>query len=135
MPKAKAAKTKNKKKILIVEDDTLFGGIYTEKFTEEGFDVTLAINGQEGLARIDELRPDLVLLDVMLPKLSGFQVLEAIRNHPDPVLRKVPVFVVTNLSQETDLQKAAALGAKEYFVKSNTLFSSVLAKVRDELGV
>jgi DNA-binding response OmpR family regulator len=126
-------KTKGEK-ILIIEDDKLFAEIYTEKFAEAGFDVSLAVNGEDGLRRLREERPDIALLDLVLPKMSGFEVLEAVGADKDAALRKIPIFVVTNLGQESDMIRAKALGAKAYFVKANTLFSTVLAKVREELG-
>jgi twitching motility two-component system response regulator PilH len=106
-----------------------------DKLAREGFDVTLAVNGETGLDKIRSEKPDLVLMDLVLPRLTGLQVLEAVKNDPDESLRSIPVFVVTNLGQESDLQKATALGAAAYFVKANTLFSAVLAKVRDTLGI
>lgn len=134
MPKTKKTAAA-KKRILIIEDDTLFASIYTDKFGQEGFDVSLSINGEDGLRKIRTEKPDLVLMDLVLPRLTGFEVLEAIKDDPDHALRKIPVFVVTNLGQESDLARAAKLGARDYFVKSNTLFSTVLAKVKAALDL
>ena len=132
MPKAKKVKSGAAKKILIIEDDTLFGDIYREQFTQAGFDVIIALNGEVGLAKAKSEMPDVILLDLVLSHMTGFQVLQGIE--ADPQTKKIPVFVVTNLGQESDMARAKQLGARGFFVKSNTLFSTVLAKVRETVG-
>lgn len=114
-----------KKRILIIEDDRTFADIYVDGLTDAGFDVTLASDGESGLELVRKEKPDLVILDLMLPKMSGFEVLERLCKDEEAV-RCIPTIVVTNLGQDTDRAHALRHGAKEYFVKANTLFSDVL---------
>lgn len=121
-------------KILVIEDDRLFSDIYAAKFAEEGFQVLLSSDGEDGLRKIVDEKPDVVLLDIILPKVTGLEMLEQVRAHEDPAVRDVPVVVVTNLNQETYMEKMRAFGVKGYFVKANVLFSQVLGKIREILG-
>ncbi len=123
-----------KKKILVVEDDTLFAEIYASKFSEEGFDVLISPDGEDGLKKVHGERPDVVLLDLVLPKITGFEFLEAVRHDPDEAVRSMPVIVVTNLNQESYIRRMQGLGVNGYFLKSNVLFSAVLEKVRSIVG-
>lgn len=123
-----------KKKILVIEDDRLFSDIYAAKFAEEGFDVVLSTDGEEGLARLLSEKPDVVLLDIVLPRITGLELIERIRKHEDAHVRETPVIVVTNLNQEAYVSKMRGFGVKAYFMKSDVLFSQVLAKVREIVG-
>lgn len=122
-------KDAKKRKILVVEDDRLFSDIYAAKFAEEGFDVVLSTDGEDGLAKVLSERPDAVLLDIMLPKITGIDLLGKIRNHEDPAVRDVPVIVVTNLSRDQYEAKVSVYGIEAYFLKSDVLFSQVLDKI------
>ncbi len=121
-------------KILVIEDDRLFSDIYAAKFAEEGFQVLLSSDGEDGLRKIVDEKPDVVLLDIILPKVTGLEMLEQVRAHADAAVRDVPVVVVTTLNQETYMEKMRAFGVKGYFVKANVLFSQVLGKIREILG-
>lgn len=117
-----------KHKILIVEDDPLLTKMYTTKFITEGFEVASAADGEEGLAKATAVTPDFIILDVMMPKLSGIDMLTRLR--ATEAGKNIPVIVLSNLSQEEEAKKALALGAKEYLIKANFTPSEVVTKVR-----
>lgn len=127
-------KKHEKKKILVIEDDRLFSDIYAAKFAEEGFDVILTADGEDGLQKLIDEKPDIVLLDIVLPKITGLELIERVRAHKDKVVRETPVIVVTNLNQDVYMSKMKAFGVKAYFLKSDVLFSQVLGKVREIVG-
>jgi len=103
-------------KILIVEDDPLLSRMYQIIFSSNAYEVTAAADGQDGLNQIRSQKPDLILLDIMMPKLNGMEVLKQIKN--DPEVRNIPVVVLTNLAGNTDVQSALELGAVRYIIKS-----------------
>jgi CheY-like chemotaxis protein len=102
--------------ILIIEDDPLMSRMYQKIFTFEGYDVEMAENGQAGLDMIRTKKPALVMLDVMMPKMNGFEVLETIKS--DPKTKAIPVVMLTNLAGEQDAEAALAKGAIKYIIKS-----------------
>jgi CheY-like chemotaxis protein len=103
-------------KILIVEDDPLMSRMYQKIFTFEGYEVTMAGDGQEGLDKAREQKPTLMLLDVMMPKLNGLQVLDKLKS--DPETKAIPVIMLTNLAGEQDADAALSKGAIKYIIKS-----------------
>jgi len=103
-------------KILIVEDDPLMSRMYQKIFTFENYEVEMAGDGQEGLDKAREVTPTLILLDVMMPKLNGLQVLEKLKE--DPKTKAVPVVMLTNLAGQQDAETALAKGAIKYIIKS-----------------
>lgn len=103
-------------KILITEDDPLMSRMYQRIFSFEGYEVIMASDGQDGLDKIRETSPTLVLLDVMMPKMNGFEVLEKLKS--DPATKNIPVVMLTNLSSEQDAENALLKGAVKYIVKS-----------------
>lgn len=118
------------KNILIVEDDPGILTVYTEKLKVEGFAVTSAKTGKEGLTLIKKVKPDLVLLDIMLPgELNGFDVLESIKK--DEELKGIPVIVLTNVGDEEKVAKD--IGAVDYLVKANTDLNQVVEKIKTYL--
>lgn len=121
-----------KKKILLVEDDTNLAAVYKSRLEMENFEVTLVTNGEEALSSIQKEKPDLVLLDAMMPKISGFDVLDILRNTPDTA--NVRVIMLTALSQEKDMQRAQSLGVDEYLVKSQVVINDVIDRVKFHLG-
>lgn len=125
---------KAKPKILVVEDDRLFSDIYAAKLEEEGFEAFMATDGEEGMRLLLAHKPAVILLDIILPKVTGLEMLETIRAHEDPAVRDVPVIVVTNLNQDTYVDKMRAFGVKAYFIKADVLFSQVLEKIREVVG-
>ncbi len=119
-------------KILLVEDDRfLIKAVYT-KLTQKGFEVVLANDGDEAISKAKSEKPELVLLDMVLPKKSGFEVLRAIKGDPDTA--SIPVFILSNLAQDQDIQEGKALGAEDYIVKSNTSLSAIVEKAANFLA-
>jgi DNA-binding response OmpR family regulator len=118
--------------VLIVEDDNFLADLYRTKFTLEGFTVFSAYDGEKGLELAIKNVPQIILLDLMLPKMSGFAVLEALK--ADSKLKNIPVILLTNLSQKADVDKGLALGANDYLIKAHFMPVEVVAKVKKLLG-
>ena len=118
-------------KIVIVEDEEALARVLKEKFENEGFEIDLAMDGKVALPTIQKMRPDLVLLDLMLPKRDGIDVLRDIKADRD--LENLPVIVLSNLDGDEDIKQAISLGAKDYFVKSQHPIKEVVEKVKDFL--
>ena len=123
---------KHPKRILLVEDDDSLANVYTTRLQGEGFDVRRVADGEEALAAARTYKPDLVLLDAMMPKVSGFDVLDILRNTPETANLKV--IMLTALSQESDQDRAKQLGADDYLVKSQVVISDVIDRIRHHLG-
>lgn len=115
------------KKVLYVEDESFFGSIISKKLEESEYTVYVAVNGTEGLKAAQENQYDLILLDLILPELGGFEVLERLK--ADPNTKNVPVVILSNLSSEADKIKAKELGARAFYVKINAMPSEILALV------
>ena len=114
-------------KILLVEDDRfLIKACYT-KFTQHGYEVILANDGDEGISKAKSDKPDIVLLDMVLPKKNGFEVLEELKK--DSATKNIPVAVLTNLEGSAEVERALALGATTYLVKANYKPDELLAKI------
>ena len=122
-----------KKKILLVEDDDALARVYTTRLEMEGFDLKHVVNGEEALSAALDYRPDLIVLDVMMPKINGFDVLDIIRNTPE--LGSVHVIMLTALSQPKDKERAESLGVDDYLVKSQVVISDVVARIKFHLGI
>jgi len=144
MPKKIASKTKKKpvkktkssakkpvkkavKKLMVVDDDRFITKVYSIKLTHEGYDVILAHNGEEALEKAKKDKPGLILLDLIMPRMDGFETLERLKK--DAKLKNVPVLVLSNLGQETDIERAMELGAEDYLVKSNISLKYILEKI------
>jgi DNA-binding response OmpR family regulator len=123
--------TEQSKTILVVEDDPVLGVMYKTKLESEGYKIILATNGAEGLDMIKESHPDLVLLDIILPQLDGFSVLEEIAG--DSKLKNIPVILLTNLGTEEDKTKGLELGAKDYLVKADYTPEQINEKIQNFL--
>lgn len=122
-----------KKKILLVEDDTNLASVYRGRLELEGFTVVEVNNGEDALSSAVKEKPDLVLLDAMMPKISGFDVLDILRNTPDTA--NIRIIMLTALSQDKDKERAENLGADEYLVKSQVVIGDVVARVKHHLGI
>lgn len=120
-----------KKKILMIEDDPFIRKIYRNKLTLAGFDFVEGINGEEGLNKARFDRPDLILLDLVLPRKDGFDVLIEIKK--DEKTKDVPVIIVSVLGREADIKKALSMGAADYLVKAKTSLSDMVDKVKEYL--
>ena len=116
------------KKILIIEDDVFLGDILTQKLTNEEFEAVLVRDGLEGYQTIKSFQPDLILLDIILPKISGYEILE--KKQKDPSIANIPVIIISNSGQPVEVNRALALGVKEYLVKAQFDPEEVLVKVR-----
>mgnify|MGYP001611476441 FL=1 len=116
------------KKILLVEDDQFLSSLLKSRLERDGgFSVTLAMTGDDALAQLAKSMPDLMLLDLILPGKSGFEVLEALQVQPGV---KPPVIILSNLGQDVDVARGRALGALDYFVKARTPIDELIAKIR-----
>ncbi len=120
------------KKILWVEDDRLIGVILAKKLIASGFDLTHAKNGEEALASLASSIPDAIVVDLLLPGMSGFDILQ--RTNMDPRLKKVPTMVLSNLSKPSDIEKAHTLGAKKFLVKASTSLDQIVSEVKELAG-
>ena len=121
------------KKLLLVEDDDALASVYVARLEAEGFSIQRVPNGEEALAKALEFRPDLILLDAMMPKVSGFDVLDILRNTPETT--NIHIIMLTALSQESDLQRAKALGVDEYLVKSQVVIADVVERIKHHLNM
>lgn len=116
-------------KILIVEDDVFFQKFYSTKLKEKGFEVFIAGDGEEGMQKVKEIKPSVILLDIIMPKKDGFEVLESLGK--DPVLRTIPVLVFSTLGQTKEAERAKKLGARDYVNKTFFDFDRLLAKIAE----
>ncbi len=120
-------------KVLLVEDDQILGKLYQAKFQKEGFDIQLAFDGQDGFDRMKSFSPDLVILDLIMPKVDGFTFLQKVKDDQELAKRGIPILVLSNLGQEADIKKAIDMGAKDFFVKADVSLSQMVEKVRKYL--
>ncbi|MCA9348988.1 response regulator [Candidatus Saccharibacteria bacterium] len=121
------------KKVLFVEDDNGLAAVYVTRLEAEGFNVRRVENGEEALAAALEYKPDIVLLDAMMPKVSGFDVLDILRNTPETA--NLRVIMLTALSQDSDKQRAQELGVDDYLVKSQVVIADVVERIKHHLGI
>lgn len=124
--------SENKKRILIVEDDEHISKVYKMKFSSEGYDIILAVDGEEGIEKITSEKPDLIILDLALPKIDGFTVLKEIKKNPE--LAKIPVLVLSNLGQQSDKDRIIALGGNEFMIKVDYSIEEVVNKAKSYLN-
>ena len=122
-----------KKKILLVEDDEALAAVYKSRLDIEGFEAMIVYNGEEALTAARNFHPDLILLDAMMPKISGFDVLDILRNTPETA--DMRVIMLTALSQPKDKERAESLGVDDYLVKSQVVIGDVIERVRHHLGM
>ena len=118
-------------KIVIVEDEEILQKVLKEKFERENFKVSVVSDGAEAFSIIQKFQPDIILLDLILPKKSGFEVLEEIKS--DAALKTTPVIVLSNLGQDEDIKKALQMGADDYLVKTQHPINEVVDKVKERL--
>ena len=122
-----------KKRVLIVEDDEHISKVYEITFAKEGMEVLVARDGEDALSKIANEKPDLVILDLMIPKKDGFEVLAEVKK--DPVLATIPILVLSNLGQQSDQDRALALGAREYLIKVDYSIQEIITKIKGYLGL
>jgi DNA-binding response OmpR family regulator len=123
----------NKKtKILLIEDDIFLSSIYGKKFESEGFEMLIALDGEKGLKLALSKKPDLILLDLLLPGIDGFEVLRTLQKNKET--QRIPVILLTNLNQKEDIDNGLALGAADYIIKTHFMPSEIVEKVKKFLG-
>jgi DNA-binding response OmpR family regulator len=123
----------HKPRILLVEDDLALATAYRVRMEAEGFEVQHCPNGEDALQHAIEYHPDLIVLDIMMPRISGFDVLDILRNTKQTAHTKI--VILTALSQPSDRQRAKDLGADEYLVKSQAVIADVMKRIRFHLGI
>ncbi|MEY4744978.1 MAG: hypothetical protein RL272_923 [Candidatus Parcubacteria bacterium] len=124
----------NKKvKVLIVDDDAFLSGIYATKLELDGFEVATARDGEEGLKVAMREKPDLILLDVLMPKLDGFEVLKRLK--ADDEMKAIPVIMLTNLGQKEDIEKGLQDGAVDYLIKAHFVPAEAVDKIKKVLNL
>ncbi len=121
-----------KKKVLIIEDEDIMVDLIQKKLEKEGYQVTVARNGEEGLDLIRKKMPNLILLDIVMPKMNGFEVMEELNK--DPELKKIPIIVISNSGQPVELNKVKEMGAKDWLIKTQFEPHEVLEKVIKQIG-
>lgn len=126
--KPSSTKTDNEGKVLVVEDDKFLRELITRKLDAENFDVIEAIDGEEGMEKAAVQNPDLVLLDIVLPGIDGFEILK--RMKADPNLSKIPVIMLTNLGQRDDVERGIKMGADDYLIKAHFTPSEIIERVK-----
>ncbi len=122
-----------KKKILLVEDDLTLAQVYKSRLEMEGFEVRHVANGEDALTTAVEFAPDLIVLDVMMPKINGFDVLDILRNTPQTT--NIRIIMLTALSQAKDQERAKEMGADDYLVKSQVVIGDVVDRIKHHLGM
>lgn len=121
-----------KGKILIIEDDRYISKMYQLKLSLEGYDVQVADNGRTGVDKVKEFMPDIILLDILMPELDGFEVLQIIKS--EEATKAIPVLIMSNLGQEDHIQKGMEMGAIGYIVKSQFTPSKVVENIKEVLS-
>jgi DNA-binding response OmpR family regulator len=125
--------TDNHKLVLLVEDEPLLANLLRQRLEKEGMKLILARDGEEALKTLRETKPDLILLDIILPKISGFELMETLK--ADPQFEQAPIMIISNLGQESDIARGRALGAVQYFVKAKVSIEELVEEVRSFLKI
>src|SRR4030042_1958798 len=120
------------KKITIMEDEELILNLLQKKLISEGYEISVAKNGAEGLKLINEVKPDLILLDIIMPEKGGFEVLEEMQKTPD--LKNIPVIIISNSGQPVEIDRAQKLGAKDWLIKTDFDPQEVVDKGKKQIG-
>ncbi len=121
------------KKVLIIEDDKFLRELAAQKLEKEGFSVAGATNGQEGIDLLEKESPNVIILDLILPGMDGFEVLRKVRTESN--FKTIPIIILSNLGQEEDIQKAKGLGATDYLIKAHFSFGEIIKKINEVVGV
>jgi len=119
------------KKILVIEDDKFLRELIVQKLIKEGYETSEAVDGEEGIKKVKEEKPDLVLLDLILPGIDGFEVLS--KKREDSILAQIPVIVLSNLGQKEDVERGLKLGAIDYLIKAHFTPGEIIEKVKNAL--
>ncbi|OGE11291.1 hypothetical protein A3A60_02015 [Candidatus Curtissbacteria bacterium RIFCSPLOWO2_01_FULL_42_26] len=124
--------TAPKKKIVVAEDDQFLSNAYRVKLTKEGFEVKMVGDGQELMNLLKTYRPDIIILDLLMPVKDGFEAIKEIKASPS--LKNIPVIIASNLGQKNDIDQGKALGASDYIIKSDLSLEDLVAKIKSLLG-
>ena len=119
-------------KVLVIEDDTFLRELIVQKLDKEGYEVTEALDGEEGVKQVKTQRPDIILLDLILPGVDGFEVLRQIKE--DDATAKIPVLILSNLGQKEDIEKGMKLGAKDFLIKAHFTPGEIIEKIKKILS-
>jgi DNA-binding response OmpR family regulator len=119
-------------RVLIIEDDKFLRELMLKKLASEGFETIAAVDGESGVKKMKEEKPDIALLDLILPGIDGFEVLAKVKE--EPTTASIPVVILSNLGQKDDVEKGLKLGATDYLVKAHFTPNEIIKKVRDVLG-
>lgn len=119
-------------KILVVEDDKFLRELITQKLIREGYDVKGAVDGEDGVIKIKEEKPDIILLDLILPGIDGFEVLAKVKD--DPELKNIPVLILSNLGQRDDVERGLKLGAVDFLIKAHFTPGEIIEKIEKIMG-
>lgn len=120
------------KKILLIEDEEIILNLLQKKLSQEGYEVSVARDGEAGLKMMRQIKPDLILLDIVMPKMGGFEVMEEMGKEPE--LKRIPIIIVSNSGQPVELDKAKELGAKDWLIKTEFDPQEVVDKVVNQIG-
>ena len=120
-----------KKKVLIIEDDRFLRELISRKLSDDGFEIVEAVDGEEGIKKIKEEKPDLILLDLILPSIDGFEVLSRIKK--DESVKSIPVIILSNLGQKEEVEKGLKLGAVDYLIKAHFTPGEIISKIKNNL--
>src|SRR3989338_6667869 len=124
--------TAPKKKIVVAEDDQFLSNAYRVKLTKEGFEVKMVGDGQELMNLLKTYRPDIIILDLLMPVKDGFEAIKEIK--ASPALKNIPVIIASNLGQKNDIDQGRPLGASDYIIKSDLSLEDLVAKIKSLLG-
>ena len=119
-------------KVLIIEDDQLMAGLLAEKLAKSDFGVQLAVDAEAGMKELEKELPDIILLDLILPGMSGFEILAKIKE--DEKTKAIPVIILSNLGSREEIEKGLKLGAESYLIKANVLIDEVVKKIRETVA-
>jgi len=119
------------KTILVIEDDKFLRELITQKLIKEGYEISEAVDGEEGIKKIKEEKPGLILLDLILPEIDGFEVLSRMKE--DPAVSSIPVIILSNLGQKEDVERGLKLGAVDYLIKAHFTPGEIVEKIRNIL--
>lgn len=117
-----------RKKILIIEDEVFLGDMYITKFQSEGYEVFLARNGEDGIKTAINEKPDIILLDILMPKINGFEVLKELKNNEKT--KEIPILIFTNLADPINMEKSLQLGANEFLLKTDYTPQQLVEKIK-----
>lgn len=116
------------KKILIIEDDKFLRELISQKISKEGYEIAEAVDGEKGIESVKSEKPDLILLDLILPGIDGFEVLDRIKS--DPEAAQIPVIILSNLGQRDDIEKGLKMGATDFLIKAHFTPAEIIEKIK-----